>query len=75
MSDLEAVQVFLDSLGYEIRAIVRDERMWDPVEGYNVVFDESLRCHGSDSFVGGCFHPFGEVVDRHKNKAMTIGGC
>ena len=75
MLDLEVVQVFLDSLGYEISAIIRDERVWNLVPGDDIVPDEFFRRHGSDSFVGGCYHPLGEVVDRHEDKAVTIGGC
>ena len=73
--DVEALQVVFDPLGYEVRAIIRDERVWEPILGYNVVSDKLFCSHDSDYFVGGCFHPLGKVVDRYQNVAMTVGGC
>ena len=51
MLDLEVVQIFLDPLGYEIHAIVRDDRVQDPIPGDDVVPDEFLRRYGCDSLV------------------------
>ena len=75
MLNLEVLKIVFNSPSYEICSIVRDERVWDPISGYNVVSDEFLRSHSSDCLVGGCFHPLGEIVDRHEDKTLTIGGC
>ena len=74
MFDLEVLKVLLDPFGCEIRTIVRDEGVWDPVLGDDIVSDKFLCCCGCDNFVGGCFHPLGEVVDHHKDEVMTIQG-
>ena len=69
---LEALEVFLDPLGCEIRAIVRDEGVWDPVPGDDVVSNELFHRHGCDSLVGGYFRPLSKVVDRYEDEAMTV---
>ena len=75
MFDVEALQVVFDPLGYEVCAIVRDERVRDPIPSYDVVSNKLLCSHGSDCLVRGCFHPLSKVVDRYQNVAMTVGGC
>ena len=49
--------------------------MRDPIPGYDVVSDKLLSSRGSDYLVGGCFHPLGKIVDRYKDKEITVGGC
>ena len=51
MSDLEALKIVFDPPSYEVRAIVRDDGVWDSIPGYNVVPDEFLCSRGYDSFV------------------------
>ena len=72
MLDLEVLQVLLNPLGYEVCIVIRDEGVWDPIPGNDVVSDKFLYRHGCDSLVGGSFHLLGEVVDRHQDEAMTI---
>ena len=72
--DFEVVQAFLHSLGCEVCAIVRDERIRDPITGDDIVPDELLHYYGRYCLVRGRLYPLGKVVDRHKNEAMTIGG-
>ena len=72
MLDLEVLQVLLDPLGDEVRAVIGDYGMWDHVPVDDVVSDKFLCRRGCDSLVGGSFHPLGEVVDRHQDEAMTI---
>ena len=75
MFNFEALEIVFDPPGYDVHAIVRDDGVWDPIPGDDVSLDEFLRSRGSDCLVGGCFHPLGKVVDRHEDKAVTIGGC
>ena len=75
MLDLVTVQIFLDPLGNKVGAVIRDNGMRDPISGNGAVPDELLRCHGSDCLVRGFLYPFGEVVDRYQDIAMTVGGC
>ena len=72
MLDLEVLQVLLDPLGCEICTVIRDEGVWDPIPGDDVVSDKFLCHRGYDSLVGGSFHPLSEVVNHHKDEAMTI---
>ena len=62
MFDLEVLKVLLDPLGRKIRAIVRDEGLWDPIPSDDVVSDKFLYLHDRDSLIGGSFHPLGEVA-------------
>ena len=72
MLDLEALQVFFGPFGNEVRVIVRDDGVWDPIPGDDVVSDKLVCRRGCDSLVRGSFHPLSEVVDRHQNEAMTV---
>ena len=74
MLDVEALQVVFDPLGYEVCAIIRDERVQDPILGYDIVPDKLFHSHGSNYLVGGRLHPLGKVVDRYQNVVMTVGG-
>ena len=60
MSDLEALKIVFDPPSYEVRAIVRNDGVWDPISSYNVVPHEFRHRYGSDSFVGGYFHQLGK---------------
>ena len=64
MVDLIALQIILDLLGYEVRAIVGDDCMQDPISGNDVVFDKLL-----------CSNPLGEVVNSHQDIMVTVGDC
>ena len=72
MLDLEALQLFLGPLGDEVRAIVRDDRVRDPILGNDVVSDKHLGRCSYDSLLRGSFHPLSEVVDCYQNEAMTV---
>ena len=72
MLDLEALQVLFGPLGDEVRVIIRDERVWDPISGNDVVSDKFFCRRGCDNFVRGSFHPLSEVIDRHQNEVMTV---
>ena len=74
MLDFVILEIILNPLGYEVFTIVRDDCMRDHISGNDIVPDEFLHCHGCDCLVGNHFHPLGEVVNRHKDIAMTIGG-
>ena len=72
MLDLEVLKVLLDPICNEVRAIIKDDCMRDPIPGDNVVSDKLLCRHGCDCLVGGCFHPLSKVVYRYQDEAMTI---
>ena len=75
MLDFVAGQIFLEPLGNEVGAVIRDDSMQDPIFGNDVVPDELLYCRGRDCFVRGCFHPFGEVINCYQDVAVAVGGC
>ena len=72
MLDLKALQVFRSPIGNKVRVVIKDDRVWDPISGDDIVSNEFLHRRNCDSFVGGSFHPLSEVVNRHQNEAMTI---
>ena len=72
MLDVEALQVLLGPLGNEVRAVVRNDGVRDPIPGDDVVSDKFLCRHGGDCLIGGGFHSLGKVVDRYQNEAMTV---
>ena len=51
MLDLEALEVVLNPMDYEVPTVVRDDGMRDPVLGDDVVPDELLCSHGDDCLV------------------------
>ena len=65
MLDVEALQVVFDPLGYEVCAAIRDERVRDPIPGYDIVYDKLFCSRGSNRLVGGRFYPLSKVVDCH----------
>ena len=75
MLDVVAIQIFLEPLGNEVGAVVRDDSMRVPISGYDVVLDELLCCHGRDCFVRGRLHPLSEVINCYQDVAVAIGGC
>ena len=49
--DLEALEVVLDPLGYDVSAVIRDDGVQDLVPGDDVIPDEFLCSRGGDCFV------------------------
>ena len=75
MLDLETLQVHLGPFGNEVRAIIRDDGVQDPISGNDIVPDKLFCCHSNDCLIRGYFHPLGKAVDRHEDEAVTIRGC
>ena len=72
MLDLEVLQVLLNPLCNEVRAVIKDDCMWGPIPGDDAVSDKLLCRRSCNCLVGGCFHPLSEVLNRHQDEAMTI---
>ena len=51
MLDLEALEVVLDPLGYEVSAVIKDDSVRDPILGDDVISDELLCSRGADCLV------------------------
>ena len=72
MLDLEILTHFLHHLVVQIGAIVSDDLPRESVSTNQLSLYESDHHISRDISIRSCFDPFGEVVYRHKNEAVTI---
>ena len=72
MLDLEIPAHFLHHFVVQIGAIVSNDLPGESVSTNQLLLYESNYHIPCDISIRSCFDPFGEVIYRHKNEAMTI---
>ena len=72
MLDLEVLAHFLHHLIVQIGAIVSNGLPGESLSTNQLRRHESSYHLPCDVSIRGCFDPFGEVIYRHKNEAVTI---
>src|SRR3954468_16579581 len=72
MLDLEGLTKLLHQLIIEIRSIVSNDLLRNPITAYYVVFDKASNHLLGDIRIRCGFNPLGEVIDGNQNEAMSI---
>ena len=54
--------ISLEGFTVKLETVIRDQRVWHPKLGDNIILEEFLGIHVLDIGVGLSFHPFGKVV-------------
>ena len=75
MLNLELRAEFGDYLVLEVGTIVCDNYFGDAVPADEIMFDESSHDILGNRCERGCFYPFGEIVNSHKDETVSIGSC
>src|ERR1051325_10149871 len=73
MLDLELRAEFSDHFVVEIRAVICDNPFGNSIPTDKIMLNESSHNILGNRCKRGCFYPFGEIVNCHKDETMSIG--